>query len=178
MPFPVQSLLNQPTSSARDRPADRQKNRIRARCRIIIVKPFCQGERHPSMPDTAAVIETDIGASDGPEGPPTGGQPRTRRALLPTTRTRCAPPPISNPPSSGRSRDLPREIRRLVQPVPRAGEQAKNSLFRRLVTRQQAVAVEVYITAKQHALWLRKLSRCCQRIESPADLLEFVPSSR
>src|SRR5271155_2842040 len=62
MPLPVQSLLNPPTSSARDIPADTQKNRIRGSCRVIMAKPFCRGERHPSMPDTVAIIETDIPA--------------------------------------------------------------------------------------------------------------------
>src|SRR5271169_463427 len=62
MPLPVQSLLNSPTSSARDATADREKNRIRGSCRVIMAKPFCRGERHPSMPDTAAIIETDIPA--------------------------------------------------------------------------------------------------------------------
>jgi len=65
----------------------------------------------------------------------------------------------------------------LFQPISRAREQSKNSLFRRAVTRQEAIAVEVHIAAKQCALWLRKLSRRRQRVQSPADRVEFVSAS-
>src|SRR5882724_2865528 len=62
MPLPVQSLLNRPTSSPRDNAGARQKNSIRGSCRIIVFETLCRDERHPSMPDTPAVIETDIPA--------------------------------------------------------------------------------------------------------------------
>jgi len=38
--------------------------------------------------------------------------------------------------------------------------------------------VQVHVTAKQHAFWLRKLLRRRQRVELPGDRLELVPSSR
>jgi hypothetical protein len=65
----------------------------------------------------------------------------------------------------------------LFQPVPRACEQPKNLLFCRRVTRQKAIAVQVHVTAKQHAFWLRKLLRRDQRVESPTDRFELISSS-
>src|SRR5262249_38532649 len=60
IPLPVQSLLNRPTSSARDTAAEKHKSRVRDSCRNIVAKPFCRDERHSSMPDSVAIIETDI----------------------------------------------------------------------------------------------------------------------
>jgi len=65
----------------------------------------------------------------------------------------------------------------LAEPVPGAREKSEDLLFRRSVARQQAIAVQVDVTAKERVLWLEELFRCCQCVEPAADLLKFAPSS-
>jgi hypothetical protein len=50
-------------------------------------------------------------------------------------------------------------IRRAPQAVSRARQQRQDLLFGESVAGEQAVAVEVHVTAEQRALWLQKLSR-------------------
>ena len=62
------------------------------------------------------------------------------------------------------TRELLRSIRRLCQPVPRAREKSENLLFCRPVTRQEAIAVQVYVAAVQPALGLREITRYDQGV--------------